>query len=255
MVCACLTDNEVLNLRESGLHRSTVEQALMILSVAYPDMTWQQLAALSIGERDARLLAIRESTFGSMLDVFTICPSCQQELELSLTTTNLRFPVADGMQDAGHRFSTEIGELTVQYRLADSTDLEAVAACKDIDAARRLLLDRCVLEIQDSAGEQKQAIAQREKAYTPVFVTALAAQMTERDPQAEVLLNLQCAEFKHEWQPLFDIATFFWTELEAHAKRLLNEIYILARTYHWREQDILALSPLRRRWYLEMATA
>lgn len=254
MVCACLTNNDVLNLWESGQHRSSVEQALMILSAAYPDMTWQQLAALSIGERDARLLAIREGTFGSILDVFTTCPKCQQELELSLTTTNLRFSIPNDMQDAGHGFSTVIGDLTVRYRLPDSTDLEAVAACKDIDAARRLLLDRCVLEIQNGAGEQSQPIAKHEKIFTPAFVTALAGQMAEQDPQAEVLLNLQCAECKHEWQSLFDIATFFWTELETHAKRLLNEIYILARAYHWREQDILALTPVRRRWYLEMAT-
>lgn len=254
-MCACLTDNDVLNLRESGQHRSSVERALMILSVAYPDMTRLQLAALSIGERDARLLAIRDRTFGSVLNVFTTCPQCQQELELSLTTTSLRFSAADDMQDAGHGFFTVIGDLTVQYRLPDSTDLEAVAACKEIGAARRLLLDRCVLEIQSGADEQRQPIAKKKKTYTPAFVTALASQMAERDPQAEVLLNLHCAECKHEWQSLFDIATFFWTELEIHAKRLLNEIYILARAYHWREQEILALTPLRRRWYLEMVTA
>jgi hypothetical protein len=159
------------------------------------------------------------------------------------------------MRDAGHRFSAEIGDLTVQYRLANSTDLEAAAACKDVDAARRLLLDRCVLEIQNNGSEQGQPIAQHEKTFTPAFVTTLASQMAEQDPQAEVLLNLQCAECKHEWQSLFDIATFFWAELEIHAKRLLNEIYILARAYHWREQEILALTPLRRRWYLEMVTA
>lgn len=255
MVCAHLTDDDVLQLRESGQHRSSVEQALLILSVAYPDMTWQQLAALSIGERDARLLAIRERTFGSILDVFTICPRCQQELELSLTTTSLRFPASEDMQDAGHGFSTVIGDLSVRYRLANSTDLEAVAACKDIEEARRLLLDRCVLEVQNDTDEQRQPIAKHEKIFTPAFITALAGRMAELDPQAEVLLNLQCMECKHEWQSLFDIATFFWTELEIHAKRLLNEIYILARTYHWREQDILALSTVRRRWYLEMATA
>lgn len=255
MVCVHLTDDDVLKLRESGQNRSSVEQALLILSVAYPDKTWQQLAALSIGERDARLLAIRERTFGSMLNVFTTCPGCKQELELSLTTTSLCSPVSEDMQDAGHGFSTVIGDLSVRYRLANSTDLEAVACCKDIEEAQRLLLDRCVLEIQHNAGEQRQPIAEYEKMFTPAFITALAGQMAEQDPQAEILLNLQCAECKHEWQSLFDIATFFWTELETHAKRLLNEIYVLARTYHWREQDILALSPVRRRWYLEMATA
>jgi hypothetical protein len=254
-VCACLTDNDVLNLRESGQHLSSVERALLVLSAASPEMPRQQLAALSVGERDARLLGIRERTFGSILDVFTICPSCQQELELSLTTTRLRFSAPDDRQDAGGEFSAAIGDLTVQYRLPDSTDLQAVAVCENVETAQRLLLDRCVLDIQGDAGQQEQSIGKNGASYAPAFVAALAGQMAERDPQAEVLLNLQCAACKHQWQSLFDIATFFWAELETHAKRLLNEIYILARAYHWREQDILALTPVRRRWYLEMATA
>lgn len=255
MVCRRLIDNDVLNLWEIGIHRSPVEQALMILSMVYPDMTREQLAALSIGERDARLLAVRERTFGTTLDIFTTCPECRQALELSLPTVNMRFPPPAGAKDSGHKFSMRIDDVKVRYRLPDSTDLEAVTACTDIDQARKLLLDRCILEVHDIEGKLHQSITQYEEIYSPDFVTALAHQMAEQDPQAEVLLNLKCAECEHEWQTLFDIASFFWTELETHAKRVLSEIYILARTYHWREQDILALTPARRKWYLEMATA
>lgn len=246
----CLTDNDVLNLRESGLHRSAVERALLILSAAYPEMSWQQLAALSVGERDARLLGIREHTLGTGLDIFTNCPSCQQELELHLTTTTLRTPVLHEERGAGNEFSTVIGDLMVQYRLPDSSDMQAVAACTDIDDARNLMLQRCILDIQNS--REQRALEKSVHTFSPEFVTALAGQIAEKDPQAEILLNLRCAQCQHEWQSLFDIAAFFWSELETHAKRLLNEIYLLARAYHWSERDILALSPLRRRWYLEM---
>lgn len=255
MVCACLTDNDVLSIRESGQKQSSVERALMILSVAYPDMTRAQLAALSIGERDARLLAVRERTFGATLDVFTCCPKCQQALEFSLATANLRFPAPAGAHDIGQEFSALIDDVTVRYRLPDSTDMETIAACENTARARERLLDCCVLEIKNTQDKQKKSVAKDEEKFSPAFVAALARQMAEQDPQAEVLLNLQCVECKHDWQSLFDIASFFWTELETHAKRLLGEIYILARTYHWREQDILALTPVRRRWYLEMATA
>jgi hypothetical protein len=50
---------------------------------------------------------------------------------------------------------------------------------------------------------------------------------------------------------IFDIASFFWTEIAAEAKRLLGEVHILASAYGWREADILSLNPLRRRFYLE----
>ena len=52
-----------------------------------------------------------------------------------------------------------------------------------------------------------------------------------------------------------DIAGFFWAELDAWARRLLREIHTLARFYGWSEAEILALSPLRRRCYLEMVQA
>lgn len=255
MVCARLTDNDVLKLRETGQHRSSVERALLILTTAFPDLSREQLASLSIGERDARLLAVREHTFGSTLDVFTTCPNCQTPLELSLVTANLRFPSPDGVHGSRHEYTSQIHDRLVRYRLPDSTDLQALSDCQDINWARKLLLERCVLEVSDTDEIHRQPFSDYETIFSPEFVAALASQMAEQDPQADVLLNLKCVECAHEWQSLFDIASFFWTELEAHAKRVLSEIYILARSYHWREQDILALSPTRRRWYLEMATS
>jgi len=254
-VCARLTDSDVLNLRESGQRRSPVERALLVLCAAYPEMTRQQLAALSVGERDARLLEVRERTFGSELDIFTTCPGCRQELELSLSTTSLCISAPNDSQNTADGYTTLIEDLTVRYRLPDSTDLQAVTDCEDVETARSLLLDRCVVDIEGDADQREWAVDQDGKSYTPEFAAALAGQMAEREPQAEVLLNLHCAECRCQWQTLFDIATFFWAELETHGKRLLNEINILAQAYHWREQDILALTPLRRRWYLEMVTA
>jgi hypothetical protein len=53
---------------------------------------------------------------------------------------------------------------------------------------------------------------------------------------------------------LFDIVSFFWTELSAQAKRLLREVHTLARGYGWREADILAMSARRRQLYLDLVT-
>lgn len=226
----------------------------MILTIAYPEMTREQLAALSIGERDARLLTVRERTFGTSLDLFICCPRCQQELELSLDTNKLHFPPPSEGQDHGEAYSALIDDSTVRYRLPDSTDMEAIANCQTIDQARQRLLDRCIVEIQSAKGKAEQAMIRPGESYSTDFVAALARHMAEQDPQAEVLMDFTCVECQHQWQSLFDIVSFFWSELETQAKRLLNEVYILARVYHWREQDILALSPTRRKWYLEMAT-
>jgi len=42
-------------------------------------------------------------------------------------------------------------------------------------------------------------------------------------------------------------------EIRAEAARLMHEVDLLARTYGWRESDILDLSAARRRAYVEMA--
>jgi hypothetical protein len=51
---------------------------------------------------------------------------------------------------------------------------------------------------------------------------------------------------------MFDIVPYLWTEINAWAMRLLREIHSLATAYGWREADILAMSAVRRHWYLEM---
>jgi hypothetical protein len=53
----------------------------------------------------------------------------------------------------------------------------------------------------------------------------------------------------------FDIASYFWDEINAWANRILREVHILASRYGWSERDILALSPWRRQFYLDMVNA
>ena len=72
------------------------------------------------------------------------------------------------------------------------------------------------------------------------------------DPLAAIDIPLDCLNCGHQWQPLFDIVSFFWTEIAAQARRLLREVHTLARYYGWREADILAMSAIRRQFYLEM---
>ena len=82
-------------------------------------------------------------------------------------------------------------------------------------------------------------------------ITVLAKYMVECDPQAEVQLDLSCPACGYCWKMMFDIVSFFWSEICAQARRLLREVHTLARAYGWREADILSLSTARRHFYLE----
>jgi hypothetical protein len=79
--------------------------------------------------------------------------------------------------------------------------------------------------------------------------------MLAADPAAEISLRLTCPACAYEWELLFDIAEFFWTEISAQAQRLVREIDALARAYGWTEREILSLPAQRRQTYLEMLAA
>jgi hypothetical protein len=83
-------------------------------------------------------------------------------------------------------------------------------------------------------------------------VDELMVRMAEADPQADVQLAMACPACEHEWLAMFDIESFFWTEIEAWVYRTLRQVHTLASAYGWHEAEILAMSAWRRERYLEM---
>jgi hypothetical protein len=240
-----LSAHDLLKVWEVGEDQSPVDRALTILAAACPEMTRDELAALSVGQRDARLLGLRERTSGPKLNCFAECPQCAERLEFDVAIADLR--VAAEPDEGTWELVAE--NFVLGFRLPDSRDLAAAAGCRDQSAARDLLVQRCVLH----ASRDGVPIACND--LPAEIISALAQRMVECDPQAEVLLDLRCPECNHGWQVLLDIAGFFWTELSAQARRLLNEVRGLALVYGWREADILAMSARRRQYYLEMTDA
>jgi hypothetical protein len=237
---------DLLRVWEVGEDQHPLDRALTLLEVACPELTWDELAALSIGQRDARLLTLREWTSGPRLNGFAECPQCAERLEFEVAVAELR---AADERDAGEQAQELVTDsLTLRFRLPNSRDLAAVMGCQDPVAARSLLAQRCVLW----ASRGGESVAGDE---LPVgAIASLAHRMAECDPQAEVLLDLRCPACEQGWRALFDIVAFFWAELAAKARRLLREVHVLARAYGWREADILGMSARRRRFYLEMIT-
>jgi hypothetical protein len=145
------------------------------------------------------------------------CPSCDEALEAELSASELVLPVAELPQGLG-------------FRLPNSIDLVAVRGLEDPE---RALLQRCV---EGDAGDPQQ----------------IAARMAEADPQSDLEIGLTCPSCGHAWSAPFDISSYFWSEVDAWAQRLLLEVHQLARGYGWSERDILSMSAPRRRAYLEL---
>jgi hypothetical protein len=239
-----LSARDLVVVWESGEDLHPVDRALVLLTAACPEQTWDELAAFSVGQRDTRLLALRERTFGPSMQGFSECPRCSERLEFEMAVADIR--------TAGEAAGEEARELVADglklwFRLPDSRDLGAVVGSRDPVSARNLLARRCVLR----ASRGGQPVDDFE--LSPGVISRLARRMAECDPQAEVLLDLRCPTCEHGWQESFDIVTFFWAELTAWVRRLLREVHTLALAYGWREADVLNMSARRRRFYLEMA--
>jgi hypothetical protein len=227
----------VLSVWEQSRGSHPVDQALALLALAEPGASADQLASLSLGERDARLMALREQIFGPRLDALADCPSCAEQLEFGLSTSELR---AQPEAPAPQALEIEAGDRRLRFRPINSYDVAAITRCQDAREARQLLAERSLVEPM-------------EEELPPDTVDQLAARLAECDRQAEILLDLTCPTCGHAWQITFDICSFMWTEVSAEAQHLLHEVDMLARVYGWREADILAMSPARRNLYMEMA--
>jgi hypothetical protein len=236
---------------------------LVLLEAACTERTREELEALAIGERDARLLELRELTFGPQITGIATCPSCNERLELQFTAAEIRVKRKNrggGVQGEprdtlnnpsdGKKspiLSLEEGGYYVSFRLPTSRDLATADLGLKHKEFRTHLLSACIV----SALKEGHAIRADE---LPEEILKSVIQMMESaDPQAAVWLDLTCAACGRHWDStLFDVVSFFWAEIDAWAWRTLVEVHTLASAYGWTEAEILAMSPWKRQRYLEI---
>ena len=250
-----LSAPELLAAWERSLAEPHALRAVVLLAAACPETSIEDLARESVGRRDARLLTLREWTFGPQLVSLAGCPVCGERLETVFDVADIRVPGAeDGPTEP---LSLTVAGCELAFRLPDSLDLAALTAATAATAAntagdsgqgaRRRLLARCLLDARGADGGEVPL-----DRLPAAALQAMADRMAESDPQGDVQLALRCPACAHAWLAPFDIASFFWTEVEAWGRLLLHEIHALASAYCWPEEVILALSPWRRRAYLEL---
>ena len=242
-----LTAHDLLRVWERGETEHPLDRALTLLAPACPKLTRKQLASLSIGQRDALLLALREKTFGQKLQASADCPQCRKRLEFALDVADFQIPSADE-QPQYSEFTFTAEGLSIRARFPNSMDLASVARQQDVSRARRILARRCVIELHDGDREFDS------EELPEIVISALSAEIAGREPLFEIELDLRCAECGHGWFAVFDIVAFLWAEISASAQRLLGEIHALARAYGWSEAETLALSARRRQLYIQMVT-
>jgi hypothetical protein len=243
-----LSEQDILTILEAGLRQHPVERAITALAIADPRLSRGDTLALSVGQRDAQLLAIRECHFGTRFTGYAECPRCRTPLEFAFDADDMRVAPPDRPDDE-QTFILQWEDYTIQARLPGCADLLAIAGCRAVPEARALLLERCI------ARAEYQGTSIAVSALPDDAIAALGEAVLERDPQAEIRIELVCSSCDHRWFALFDILTFLWQEIATRAGHILRDVHLLASRYGWSEPEILALGAARRRLYLEMVSA
>jgi hypothetical protein len=225
---------------EAGLGEAPVGRALLLHRTARPDVEVSRLPALPVGEREADLFALRRALFGERMQVRLECAACGQDMEFDLDAAELAGSL--GRRDEPVVRVRE-GGWDVEFRLPGVADLQSAARAADPRAA---LLARCLV----SAALDGTAVPGPE---LPAAVQRRIAEAAEAaDPGADLVLDVACPECGRATRAELDIASYLWTELDAWARDVLLDVHLLATAYGWSEPEILALSPTRRRYYLEL---
>ncbi len=242
-----LSTAELLHVWETHLDAAPVNRSLALLNAAAateePD-----LDALTIGQRDARLLQLRESLFGSKLSNTANCPSCQEKVEWESDINDFKQQPQSNLDDTP-LFQVLVDGFEVVFRLLVIADFFQLQAGWPIEENEKLLLQQCMVVIKKN-GEPCQFED------LPAHIhEAVEERLANEDPQADIRISLACPVCLHEWQAPFSIERFLWSEIHEWIKDLLQEVYILAKHFGWSEREILSMSPQRRRLYLQMIFA
>jgi len=229
---------EMLDAWEAGRCASPHHRSLALLEHT-SGLAGDALAALPVGHCDALLLGLREQLFGTRMECEIGCPVCSERLEFTLDTAAVRVAPGATEQTAHH---VELDGVKATFHVPTMADFGACAELESSDRAAQALLARCI-ECVDPAGRR----------LNDALVEAIEERIAALDPQANAAMTLTCPQCAHVWIEPFDIGAFLSREIDAWAQQLLEEIHVLAASYGWSERDILALSPARRRYYVDRA--
>ncbi|KQW02327.1 hypothetical protein [Rhizobacter sp. Root1221] len=236
------TQAQLLDLWDAGSRATPSGRAALLLQSAWADAT---VAQWPLGVANARLLELRAALFGPTWDCVADCPACAQvaEVRLDVAAMLTAAPGTDPAQTPAWHTIDE-SPATPRFRLPVLADLTSAAPADASSAARLLqaIVTAPALQSNDAALVD----------LPPHTRTAIEQELLRLDPLAAIDIVMDCPACGHRWRAAADIIGMLWADLSTLAQRLLGDVARLASVFGWSEQQILALSPVRRQHYLDM---
>jgi hypothetical protein len=231
---------------EDGMGEPPVNRAPALLRPLGLMEAGRDPAAMTVGACDLLLLELRRRLFGADLDLVATCQACEEAVEVVIPCADLAPAGPDRPDvpvDRPRQVTVEEDGLLIRCRLPTNGDL-----CQLADLGRPAtvtdLLERCVETME---GPNAPAAS---SGLPAAVVGRVADALAASDPGADIVAEIECP-CTAIWAETIDIRAILWTELTWWVQRRLAEVHQLASAYGWAEQDILEMSPHRRRFYLE----
>ena len=199
----------------------------------------------SLCERNRLALERYAELFGADAELIGRCAQCGTSVEFTIDARHCAaaLPAPGGHAgdrgDGGpHWHALDARDDAPRFRLPTPEDLHVLDGIEEAGAFADALLARCVEGGLPAEPEAREAIGARMQALMPGATLDFA---------------LRCPDCRHAWDAPLDPVELLWRVLRAHAERLLADVALIAQRFGWCERDILALAPVRRAAYLQLA--
>lgn len=216
---------------------------------------------LLVADRQFLLLQLRLATFGERVIATITCtsPDCKAMIDIDFSLDNIpvrasaqKGPVYQMELSSAAAFTDDQGTVhrTVAFRLPNGEDQEQLAplVADDEAIAATSLLARCIQGLGTLHEPGEVVVAK----LSPLACAEIEQAMDAAAPQIDCTLEIECPECEQDVVVPFDFQGFFFQECATNRNLLYREVHYLAYHYHWSEQDILAMTRVKRRKYIEV---
>jgi hypothetical protein len=225
---------ELLDIWDAGQNLSATRRAVLLVCAAFPER--QDIEHWPLGTINRQLIVLRQHLFGSGLVCLADCAACAEVVEIDV-------PLAALLGEAGPPAATQrihSEGCEVEFHLPTASDLLALEGAGP---------GRWLARTVDRAWRDGTEIEAAELG--AATSTAVERAIEHADPLAHIACTMTCPVCQHSWRADLHMIDVLWTEIGACARRVLSEVGRLARAFGWCESDILAMSAIRRKHYLE----
>jgi hypothetical protein len=209
--------------------------------------TAERILELTAGDRERLVLALCARLLGPEIDVVATCPSCGALAEMSMRCADIAAAHLASGASTDPYFDLKADGANWVARLRPPTGADVERAARGGPDAARDLIVRCIEELADASGNR---LAQ--SGLPAACESSVADALLALDPVAESRIVLDCPCCAEPIDALLDGFAILQSGLGG-ATRIYDDVFRMARNYHWSEAEILSLPLRRRRLYLAIA--